>query len=129
MHIQNPVKHDRFSVYNATKPAYVFQRYPMTLQNDDGTSIVVQDELQHRAVSGKRYDPDTYVGASTKEVAERAIDGRVDVPQESLPQPPRVDIPDNARTRRGARIKNLDGSDPETIVPGPEPETLVQEAG
>jgi hypothetical protein len=130
MHISTPYpKHTRFAHYDRAQPSYVFQRYPMTLQNDDGTSIVVQDEQQHRAVSGRRYDPDTYTGALTKAAAEKAIDGKVDIETPALPAGPVVDIPDNAKTRRGARMKNLDGSTPGDIVPGPEPEAQVQEAG
>lgn len=91
-------KHDRFDLFNKTKKPDTLTKYPMALQNDDGTTTIVQDEEEHRKVSGKRFDPDSYVGAKR---------GEASPPQPLVPQ---IDIPTTALQRNGAKLRSLDGN-------------------
>lgn len=91
-------KHDRFTLFNKMKAPDVLTKYPMALQNDDGTTTIVQDEDEHKRVSGKRFDPDSYVGGKH---------GKAEPAQPLVPQ---INIPETALQRNGAKLRSLDGN-------------------
>lgn len=120
MRLPDRPKQDRFAVYNSMQPPYEYRPYPKMLQNLDGTTTIVNNEEEHRKVSGKNFDPATLVGSKTGDAAPA---------QSSMPFQPVVEIPDTAKNRRGAKLRNLDGQEIISVAPGPEPEMQVQEAG
>lgn len=109
-------RQDRFAAYNADQKKHppTTTIYPMMLQNDDGTTVVVQDEEEHKAVAGKNYSADSYRGARSGKKEYTA--------PEVVPQ---IQIPENARARRGSKTTALDGTTvevgPQTVGLSPEP--------
>lgn len=101
-------KQDRFAAYNAEQKKHppMTTIYPMMLQNDDGTTTIVQNEEEHKIIAGKNFAADSYRGArSGKKEYEPPVAN------------PQINIPENARNRRGSKATALDGT---TVEVGPQ---------